>query len=507
MNEQDEILVRQSKWSGRRVVLLYWFSIVFIGSAAAVGLGATVLNPKYTIEQDPHSDITEPWTHENCTPCHDDIIAAWEDTKHSYVLETFTNATGTYINHTTSGDQYEYQQWLEDGGCCHKTRWVNDTSVDPAGNVTIWALNIDCAACHIEPGAPYNRSAYTMDPGTMSGFPPSFQYTCSGLCHVPGSRGKTWWQTGHAQSLADLLATGLTDDACLHCMTGQSLYMDDADLYAYNDSFRTAVDCVTCHDPHNVDGYNKHDLRIGSTTELCGTCHIRTYEQITADTFPMNNTISDEMSCTDCHGYEWIPGHNETDRYGNVTWVEAGFSDLQHNWVTPNDADDCARCHGDENVTRWATMEEAQEEVAFLLATCQAYFPVVLAIADEAKATAGVDETKIDNVYSLIEEAEVLMLYVESDPSEGFHNPTLAEEKLTLALTKLEAAHTAAVDAINTAVTATTGQTSTTQPSTTQPSTTEEPTTGPTPGFELIGILLVFGILGAITVHYRRKGR
>ncbi len=503
MNEQDEKLVRQSKWSGRRVVLLYWFSIVFMGSAAAVGLGATVLNPRYTIEQDPHSGITEPWTHEDCSPCHDDIIAAWEDTKHSYVLETFTNATGTYINHTTSGDQYEYQQWLEDGGCCHKTRWTNDTSVIPSGNVTIWALNIDCAACHIEPGAPYNSSAYT--PTMVKAPPPTYKPTCAGGCHIPGARGSSWWQTGHAQSLADLLATGLTDDACLHCMTGQSLYMTDTELYAYNDSFRTAIDCVTCHDPHNTDGYNEHDLRIGSTTELCGTCHIKTYEQITADTFPMNNTVTDDMSCTDCHGYEWVPAHNQSSGYPpTYTWVNGSFSDLQHNWVTPDDADDCGRCHGDENTTRWATMKEAQEQVGFLLATCQAYFPVVLAMAAEAKATVGVDETKVTNVYSLIEEAELLMLYVESDPSNGFHNPTLAEEKLNLALAKLEAAHAAAVDAINTAVTATT---TTGQPTTTQPTTSEEPTTGPTPGFEWIGILFVFGILGTITSLFRKKRR
>lgn len=61
MNEEQEILVRQSKWSGRRVVLFYWFAIVFLGTSAAVGLGTTVLAPSYKVEAaDPHADIYAP---------------------------------------------------------------------------------------------------------------------------------------------------------------------------------------------------------------------------------------------------------------------------------------------------------------------------------------------------------------------------------------------------------------------------------------------------------------
>ena len=66
MENQQEIAIRQSKWSGRRFVLLYWFAIVFLGTAAAAGLGSTILGPKYKFEQYDHSGISEPWHPDDC---------------------------------------------------------------------------------------------------------------------------------------------------------------------------------------------------------------------------------------------------------------------------------------------------------------------------------------------------------------------------------------------------------------------------------------------------------
>ena len=506
MNDQEELLVRQSKWNGKRVVLLYWFSLMFIGTAAAAGLGTSILDPKYTFTQYDHSGIEEPWHADDCSPCHDDIIAGWQLTKHSFIIEEFTNATGTYVRHTTSGDIYNKTEWLEDGGCCHKTRWTNDTSVDPSGEVYVWDLGISCAACHIEPGAPYNKTAYMMDPGTMSGFPPSFESTCAGSCHVPGSRGSTWKASGHSGSLDDLLASDYAVDSCLHCMAGQGMYSDTTGTQL-DDPMLTPVDCVTCHDPHNVQGDQgvryDHDLRRASTTELCGVCHVGSYQMITSDTLTHYNTTTNTLDCTDCHGYEWVPGHNETDRFGVTTWVDATFTDLQHNWVTPDDANDCARCHGDENATYWDIMVSYQMNLTELLHGCQDYLPFVKAKAVEAKATSGVSQAKIANVDSLIAEAETLILFVEADAS-LFHNPDLAEEKLMLAMSKLEAAYTAAVDAIDTAGEETSEETSAEE--TSETSETEGPT-GTTPGFELLGVLLAFSILGVGTVLFHRKRR
>ena len=273
MNEQEEILVRQSKWSSRRVLLLYWFAIVFIGTGTAVGISASILKPTYSVTGYDHSGISEPWGPDDCVPCHQAEVDGWNLTKHSYILSEFTNATGTYIMHNASdGTNYIYNktEFLADGGCCHVTRWEN-TTVDPVtGPVTgdAWFIGISCAACHPEPG---EEAQYFMDPGT--GFP--FQYTCAGRCHLPGSRGSTWAASAHSRSLDDLLATIGEFDYCIHCMTGSSTYEDV--------TFRS-IDCVTCHDPHNEDGVrNDHELRTSTTNELCGTCHTDTYEFRWAD--------------------------------------------------------------------------------------------------------------------------------------------------------------------------------------------------------------------------------
>jgi hypothetical protein len=50
MNNQEEVFLRKSKWSGRRVVLFYWFAIAFMGTAAAAGLGTTLLEPSFKYE-------------------------------------------------------------------------------------------------------------------------------------------------------------------------------------------------------------------------------------------------------------------------------------------------------------------------------------------------------------------------------------------------------------------------------------------------------------------------
>ncbi|UCE13083.1 MAG: hypothetical protein JSV04_12935 [Candidatus Heimdallarchaeota archaeon] len=538
MNEQEEILVRQSKWSGRRVVLLYWFAFVFLGTAAAAGLGSSVLNPKYKISQDPnHDGITEPWHADDCSPCHDDIIAAWEDTKHSYVIEEFTNATGTYIVHTkgnitTNTYVYNATQWILDGGCCHVTRWTNDTSVIPSGNVTIWDYGISCAACHVEPGAPYNNSAYATDPGT--GFP--FKKTCAGRCHLPGSRGSTWASSPHVDSLSDLLADPAAEDSCLHCMSGQGLYTDPADL-SLTDTTLTSVDCVTCHDPHNVDGYNAHDLRIGNATELCGTCHVEAKEMMTDTPLTMYNTTTGKITCTDCHGYQWEPGYyNESWLAGNYSgyydeaWIEGYFPGIDHSLVTPDDAADCGRCHGALNATKWNTKEANQMALDVLYDTCDVKLGNVTAAVDAVSLTPGADASAISDAYALIDEAEALMEFVVMDGSDGFHNPDLATAKLELALAKLDEAYVKALAAIGEEVTCPTTEECPECPTTeecpeptecptcpettdcpTCPPTTECPTTtttteaGASPGFELIGALLVFSMLGLFLAFKKRR--
>ncbi len=468
MNVQDEFLVRQSKWSSRRVLLLYWFAIVFIGTGTAVGISASILKPTYSITGYDHSGISDPWGPDDCIPCHQAEVDGWNLTKHSFILSEFTNATGTYIMHNASdGTNYIYNktEFLADGGCCHVTRWENTTVDTVNGPVTgdAWFIGISCAACHPEPG---EEAQYFMDPGT--GFP--FQYTCAGRCHLPGSRGSTWAASAHSQSLDDLLATIGEFDYCIHCMTGSSTYEDV--------TFRS-IDCVTCHDPHNEAGVrNDHELRTSTTNELCGTCHTDTYEFLENSTSPHNTSYIDD--CVVCHGYYWKPAG-----FGMSGPTPPGPA-VNHSWAM-NLTDACGQCHGDENVTRIEMMEEIQGTIADLLDEFDTLLADVMRISDAAKVH-GANETLLAAIADLVDEAEDLADYVRNEPSGGFHNPTLAEDKVKLAIVKLEEAYALAENEIPEP-----------EPTTTTTTTTES---APTP---TIGIFTLLSFLSLIVVFRRRK--
>ncbi|MHA2369834.1 MAG: hypothetical protein ACXADX_13530, partial [Candidatus Hodarchaeales archaeon] len=102
--QELETLQEQSRWSAKRVVLIYWFALMFLGSGAAIGLGFTALNPTYlATEGYDHSKITDPHP-ENCTECHDDTVQEWNDTGHANPYSQgwyiFTNASGSFVNWT-----------------------------------------------------------------------------------------------------------------------------------------------------------------------------------------------------------------------------------------------------------------------------------------------------------------------------------------------------------------------------------------------------------------------
>ncbi|PWI47385.1 hypothetical protein CEE45_11830 [Candidatus Heimdallarchaeota archaeon B3_Heim] len=474
MNEEKEVLVRQSKWNGRRIILFYWFAIVFLGSSAAVGISSTLLNPKYSVEGYDHSAIADPVTGEyhpdDCVPCHQAEVDGWNLTKHSYILQYYTNATGTYIRHTTSGDDYNVTEFINDGGCCHVTQRYNDTSVNASGEWNVWDIGVSCGACHEEPGA---EATYFTDPGT--GFP--FEKTCSGRCHIPGSRGKTWVQTGHSESFDDLLAATGDFDYCMHCMAGESTYEDL--------SFGN-IDCVTCHDPHNEDGVRyEHELRKNGTVELCGTCHGDVVEFLTDTTFATPHAIIDD--CTTCHGYYWD---------GNDTVGEAS---ILHNWTLVLE-DACGNqtgCHEGEEAARIAWMEAIQGDTEALIASYGTQLENVSGRIAEAKAVEGVNMTLIGDAEDLLDEAADLAHDVTGEPSTGFHNGDLAEDKLKLALAKLDEAY-GIVDALIPEP-----ETTTTTTTTTEETTTEEETTSSAPA---IGVLGLIGIL-SLAVLFTRKRR
>jgi hypothetical protein len=159
-----------------------------------------------------------------------------------------------------------------------------------------------------------------------------------------------------------------------------------------------------------------------------------------------------ELSCTDCHGYRWIPEHNSTDRFGNPIVVEAGFDDINHTWEFSPFPEACSLCHTDTNTSTyinataaWTTMQGYIGDVDDLVDDYDTKYDNVSAKVDEANETSGVDQEAVDNAYDLLDEADDL---TDDAYETAFHNPEFAKEKVQLALTKLEEAYAAAVDAI-----------------------------------------------------------
>jgi hypothetical protein len=508
MNDDNEELVRQSNWSGRKIILFYWFAIVFLGTSAAAGLGTSVFKPVFNIEQtDPHAGITEPWHANDCVACHPAQVAGWETTWHAQLVGEYDlsnptlNGSRMSYNSThywrtpksdiTQPNYWTYNQIFNASGqqCCMTTRWVNTTLINvTTGDVlwtndtlvaqyggNIWDIGVSCAACHTNPGEK------------------SLSYTVCSNCHIPG--GNQWMgyiQSNHYNSLDDLLASGDTQTLLYgndHYI-GQITYMNVDDL---DESEYYRITCVTCHNPHdstvNADdesnamspwtnpytgekfGPGGSQLRAATVNDLCGTCHDTNLNTTTGSYLdPSNHTTLD---CTDCHGYMYTP----TSYFPNGTVDELGeFSSLQHDWKFGGGepADPCGLCHGDENATVYASMLAYQAlygNINEQNATYYTKLATAVAVYDLASGTVGVDAVKLANAFALIEEAKVLQAKSETLV---FHNP----DTWSLALTKLDDAIVAAVDALPDVTTTTTTPTTTitTEPPTTT-TTTEPPTT------------------------------
>ncbi|MFX0205079.1 MAG: multiheme c-type cytochrome [Candidatus Hodarchaeota archaeon] len=469
MNDQEEILVRQSRWNARRVVLLYWFALIFVGTAAAAGLGSTILSPKYKFETYDHSGITEPWGPQDCLGdedagiiCHDEEVSEWADTAHSDAVVPYNDTHVLVYGHSIEEEEF----YNRSCAACMATRATGVYSPLPGYppiEYTYWDPMPTCAACHETPGVSANVSVETC-----------------GNCHTPfGIYESDIINSSHYQSLDDLLADDDREDSCLHCMAGQGLYADASELTLDNPDL-IGITCVTCHDPMSA-ATGKTQLRADSTVELCGKCHEGAYGMrtgIVEDTVYTPPTGPHaEFDCTVCHGYYFTPPHEDVSYTGATVWYNASF-DVNHSWAIPL-PDACARCHApwetDVNITdietpiqgRLDELEEIQANFTELLDEYNTLLAEVKAKADELSGD------KADNVNALIDEAEDIVRFVD-DGSKGFHNPALAEEKLQLAIDKLKEA---------------------------------EKEAAPSPGFEWTGVLLAFSVIGGLAILFRKKRR
>jgi predicted CXXCH cytochrome family protein len=378
-----------------------------MGSAAAAGLGTSIIEPSFKYEAFDHSGLANDHP-ETCVQCHPTTVTSWNTTAHSDA----SSFNGTHVLVGAFGQRPYNMTAFNASSCAHcmTTGWENST-----GTPTYESFGVTCAACHSEPGV-VNDTADT----------------CT-KCH---SNGDDFAKSAHSRSLDDLLTNDHASDSCLHCMSGQGQYANTTGLDPFTDPSLTSINCATCHDPH--DPTNDYQLRKAETVELCGTCHggssrHTTYDMLTDTTTPSDHGTFD---CTECHGYYIGLDHGEPAELINHTWT-----------LVLEDA--CDKCHVGQNATRIAALDTIQADITELMDKIESQVTNVSAKVNEANDTSGVDQTKVDSAFDLIDEAKALLLFVEADESTGFHNPDLAEAKLQLALTKLDEAYTAAVDAMD----------------------------------------------------------
>ncbi|MHA1944829.1 MAG: multiheme c-type cytochrome [Candidatus Hodarchaeales archaeon] len=430
MNNQEEVLLHKSTWNSKRFFLVYWIGIMFLGTGFAIGVGTTILNPKYSYSATAaHPTYPGEWHPEDCSTCHSAQVEKWNQTAHS------TSAIQINATHVEIAGSSNVSQATFDAVCghCMATGWDNST-----GTVTYWDYGVTCAGCHETPG----ETDHTAE-------------NC-GKCHTGDHHPQypDYNKSAHKDSYTDLLGSDHAGDACLHCMSGQGLYTDDV---ALTDTNLTGVSCATCHDPH--DAANELQLRKSDITELCGECHGTSSRHTTYEVFTDTQNKHKSLDCTTCHGYE----------------LHGDEASVNHTWEVT--VDSCGQCHTD-NVTRWATMEEIQGDVGDLIAEYETQLTNVTAKADEANTTYGISNTDVNESYILIDEAKALIMFVESDMSMGFHNPTLVKAKVNLALTKLDQAYVKADSAKGVS----------------------------TPGFDFISILAAISFLG-IAILLKKKRR
>ncbi|MFW9992387.1 MAG: ammonia-forming cytochrome c nitrite reductase subunit c552 [Candidatus Odinarchaeota archaeon] len=464
MNDRQELddLKNQSRWSGKRFVLLYWMALMFLGTGFAIGLGTGVLNPKYTADADTYHDTFagRAWHPDECKSCHESAMdgntvseyAEWATTGHATVTTPFTNATGDYVNlgGFATGRNYTLAAFNA-SSCSHcmTTRW-NST-----GDDSYWDFGITCAACH--------------DAGVVN-------HTASncGQCH---GQNDDYDLSMHPHSLADMLASGHPRDSCLHCVSGQSLYWSSSELVLSAEGL-VGVSCATCHDPHN----NTYDvqLRVENTTALCGGCHGGSGHHRSLDMFTAGLQPHSELECGECHGYSIELSHGELVPYVNHTFV------IDMNGYGCNQTG----CHADP-AAQMVRMEEIQNDTLDLFEEFDTLLKTVNASLLAANATANVDLLLVAAGFDIMEEAEALADYVHADQSTGFHNPSVAETKILAAIELLNLADSVADEAVAKAAPPATNWFTTTI--------TE------TPGFELLAVLFTLSVLGAATFLLRKR--
>ncbi len=382
---------------------------------------------------------------EQCGSCHVDVYENWNQTNHANAIAFKQNASGNFYSVGSSNNvpgpppESSWRSETSFAGSCRNCHVTGGNDFDPLGANQTWPekdtdpakfLNIQCEVCH---------GAGMEQPWGEASMIVNYSATLCELCHQPGSsHDNSYWQSAHAGSIADLLASGHAADRCLSCMSTQGALGLDVSLNTTN---LESVSCVACHDPHSHT--YEGQLRYEESTELCGQCHSQ------AELFEDSAHSKAELECTSCHGQGTHYSHGGISDMVNHTWGVYGMY-YPYNQTISEEPIVCSTCH----TQSWAT-----SQLGVIQGLTTELITNVTQAIDDAKAaitianqTSGVDQTDINESLAMVETAEDYIHDVESDSSEGFHDPEQTFEILSATAHLANEAESTALEARATAL-------------------------------------------------------
>ena len=353
--------------------------------------------------------------------CHDAQVQGWNATRHASAWDELQN----------SGSAQDYCEACHTTGAGDEARGGFNVTTD----LPVVLRNVQCEVCH----GPDPMSA----PGGASTRIDLSSAVC-GRCHQGEHHPyyPEWQNSTHSLSLLAAGGRVATDTSCQGCHVAQVAIAETFDGGSLPRPLTDPqpITCAVCHDTHS--NANEFQLR-RPLAELCATCHnpagakpgeFLEHPQAamrngtsaiqTADvpsTRHMNSTL-----CADCHMYSrpYDPGQVPPRITG-------------HEFRPRPEA--CASCHDGLNATPALTVAQARAQIdTWQDATRQRLIQAGPSITAAQRALRdapglGFSPAAIEAATDLFDLANYSMVFVDSDGSQGVHNPTYSAALLQYA--------------------------------------------------------------------------
>lgn len=392
----------------KKIVIGYYLLLTLVGFTVLLGSSGSRI-PVSLIDGSKRNEhrLATPYFGDedpaSCASCHPNEYSNWSSTDHATHMTDWGDGTigiGVYFNTTEA---------LFNSSCseCHTTGWDNST-----GTPTYDALGVNCHACHDSTGSiDYNGTS------------------CEN-CHRPSgpdhpNQAGAYQNSGHANSLTDLRASGYASSSCMHCMSTEGFVHPDSYFDPFDDV--NPIGCPACHSAHSDwSSSGPNMIRAVNATQLCAFCHIGSNHDTYNIWYGGPHHLAG-LECTDCHGYDYaIEG-------------DPGTYFLNHTFAVDPDlaCGQSPECH--EGMEEWALnqLEEIQNSFDVLVDEVLAEAASLQSIIDSYNQTAGSNKTLVNEIKWRIDDAVEIVEVARDDRSHGFHNPAYLTAEVYSAYTDL----------------------------------------------------------------------